>query len=513
MSNTDSSASARLRQIKAQTLASYHAQNPTKREGGGTRSIDASVVVARAPGVFPVVRQMDSKPAQITPACCETPVQAPPQSGGSQGAPPQSGGVPLAPVLTSVIAGVTSVDVTFTQAANGTGPITNYKYSLNGQPFVALSPADTSSPITISGLDPTTDYSIELIAVNANGDSVESNTLDITTYTTLTIDSFTTPGTYTWTAPNDVSSVQYLVVGGGGGGGATYSKILVLGDVPVSLTAPVSGYWINKAATGVGGRFNGRLYEGTMGGSKTFSEYVRINASENLTPSDTNYVYNRWYAGSIVYRMTSSFPTTTNYFPPYTITTERCNSHSGGSGGGAGGRVRTSTHTVSGGTSYTVIVGDGGLGGVGGSNTETAGSAGGNSQFDTIVSEGGSGGSHSRNGATTTNGWSLRAGGKGGQTNDNFFGGSGGQGLGSGQDNYGLYNSGGAGGFGQSLNFTGSGATSYGGGGPGGVPNTVATITSPVNVGRGGSGTGANLNSYANGMNGGSGVVMIKYYT
>lgn len=70
MSNTDTSSSARLRQIKAQTLANYRQQNPTGREGGGAKSADASVVTERAPGAYPVVRQSDFKPAQVTPACC-----------------------------------------------------------------------------------------------------------------------------------------------------------------------------------------------------------------------------------------------------------------------------------------------------------------------------------------------------------------------------------------------------------------------------------------------------------
>lgn len=70
MSNTDTSASARLRQIKAQTLANFRAQNPNAREGGGAKSADASVIIERAPGAYPVIRQTDYKPAQVTPACC-----------------------------------------------------------------------------------------------------------------------------------------------------------------------------------------------------------------------------------------------------------------------------------------------------------------------------------------------------------------------------------------------------------------------------------------------------------
>jgi hypothetical protein len=34
-----------------------------------------------------------------------------------------------------------------------------------------------------------------------------------------------------------------------------------------------------------------------------------------------------------------------------------------------------------------------------------------------------------------------------------------------------------------------------------------------ANVGKGGSGTGAILNSYADGIDGGSGIVVIRYYT
>jgi hypothetical protein len=45
------------------------------------------------------------------------------------------------------------------------------------------------------------------------------------------------------------------------------------------------------------------------------------------------------------------------------------------------------------------------------------------------------------------------------------------------------------------------------------VPNTVATGTTPANVGKGGNGSGATLNSFANGIAGGSGIVMLRYYT
>ena len=55
----------------------------------------------------------------------------------------------------------------------GTFPaITNYQYSLNGGPPVALSPDAAVSPITISGLTNGTTYSITLQALDAGGQTV-----------------------------------------------------------------------------------------------------------------------------------------------------------------------------------------------------------------------------------------------------------------------------------------------------------------------------------------------------
>ena len=101
----------------------------------------------------------------------------------------------------------TSVVVSFTQPTGGGATVSNYKYALstNGGasygPYVALSPADGASPITISGLASSTAYSVKIQAVTAAGDGTESAAT-----------SFTTPQP----AP---TSVEYLIVAGGGGGG------------------------------------------------------------------------------------------------------------------------------------------------------------------------------------------------------------------------------------------------------------------------------------------------------
>lgn len=431
---------------------------------------------------------------------------------------------PLAPVLTGISFKTTdTITLTFTQESNGI-TITNYKYSIDGgNNYTAFSPVDVTSPVTISGLSSNTTYNISLKAVSAVGDSASSNIITESTYANVNYVSFTETGRSTWTVPDGVTFVQYLVVGGGGGGGATYSKINVLGNVLVTGTPQAGAYWINNVNL-TNFRYYGRMYYGTnttYQNSVSFTDPVRLTASENiLGDANARYDYNKWYNIELVYIL-NGLVNTTNWVPPYQISSSIGNNISGGSGGGAGGQVRfitgTNKYNVTPGTIYEIIVGAGGQGGVGGTNTETNGSSGDDSMFglvdssaNRITSLGGSGGAVSRNTAqnqaTNKNG----KGGNGGQGSGNLVGGSGGGQNSS--NNYGRYNSGGPGASGYYINFDGT-PKSYGPGGNGGVPNTPASETTIANVGKGGSGTGATLNSFANGIAGGSGIVIIKYYT
>jgi hypothetical protein len=88
--------------------------------------------------------------------------------------------VPNAPTSLSSTAGNGEVTIAFTAGSNGNSAITNYKYSTNGTTYTALSPADTTSPVTISGLTNGTSYTIYLKAVNAIGDSVASSSVSST---------------------------------------------------------------------------------------------------------------------------------------------------------------------------------------------------------------------------------------------------------------------------------------------------------------------------------------------
>ncbi|UEG50520.1 fibronectin type III domain-containing protein [Ferruginibacter lapsinanis] len=86
-----------------------------------------------------------------------------------------------APTITSISPGNTQIVVNFSDpSSNGGAAITNYKYSLNGGAYVAVSPSATTSPITITGLTNGTSYSVTLKAVNAAGDGTASNSLSAT---------------------------------------------------------------------------------------------------------------------------------------------------------------------------------------------------------------------------------------------------------------------------------------------------------------------------------------------
>jgi len=425
---------------------------------------------------------------------------------------------PLPPVLTGVTFKTTdTMVITFTQEKNGI-TITNYKYSIDGgNNYTAFSPVDIVSPVTITGLSSNTLYNISLTSISSVGESSSSNIITESTYSDVNYVAFTNVGSSTWNAPNNVTFVQYLVVGGGGGGGATYSKINVLGDILVTDIPQAGKYWINSANL-TNMRYSGRMYYGTnttYQNSSSFTDPIQLTASENLTPTGVVYPYNKWYNIELVYELKSALVGTTNWVSPYQISSTQGNNISGGSGGGAGGQVKvltgTNKYNVTPGTTYQISVGQGGVGGISSSNSETNGSPGGDSSFDTITSFGGSGGSSSRNMALNVDTNKNGKGGNGGQGSGNLVGGGGGGQNNS--NNYGRFNSGGPGASGSNVNFDGTGPKFYGAGGNGGVPNTIATGTTLDNVGKGGNGTGSQLNSFTNGIDGGSGIVIIKYYT
>ena len=123
-----------------------------------------------------------------------------PASAVSELVTPEATTAPDAPTIDSIAPGNGQATITFTPGADNGSPITNYEYSLDGVNYIALDPAVTVSPITITGLTNGTEYVMSLIAVNAAGESVASNSVSVT------------PGTST--AP-DAPTIDSIAAGDG----------------------------------------------------------------------------------------------------------------------------------------------------------------------------------------------------------------------------------------------------------------------------------------------------------
>ena len=84
---------------------------------------------------------------------------------------------PSAPTIDSITANNGSVTVYFTAGSSNGSTVSNYKYSLNSGAYTALSPTDSTSPITITGLTNGTNYQIDIKAVSNLGDGLASNSV------------------------------------------------------------------------------------------------------------------------------------------------------------------------------------------------------------------------------------------------------------------------------------------------------------------------------------------------
>jgi hypothetical protein len=88
---------------------------------------------------------------------------------------------PEAPTITEIVSSSGQLQVKFTAGANGGATITNYSYSLDGgQSWLIRSPANTASPITITGLTNGTTYSVSIKAINSAGAGLVSEIVQAT---------------------------------------------------------------------------------------------------------------------------------------------------------------------------------------------------------------------------------------------------------------------------------------------------------------------------------------------
>lgn len=130
-----------------------------------------------------------------------------PPSNALQGTPVTT---PSAPTGLSVLAGFQQLTVSFTAGADGGSPLTNYEVSLdNGASYTAMSPAQTTSPLILTGLTNGTTYLIKIRAVNAVGAGAPSATVSGTPV------GFPGAPTVTYALPDDGQAYVYVIAGSG----------------------------------------------------------------------------------------------------------------------------------------------------------------------------------------------------------------------------------------------------------------------------------------------------------
>ena len=369
--------------------------------------------------------------------------------------------VPQAPTIgTLSYVSNTSLSLTFTANATGGSAITNYKYSTDGTNYTAFSPAQTSSPLTISGLTPSTNYAFYIKAVNANGDSIASS-ISNTVFTgvsvsggTLSSDStyyyrtFTNNGTLS--VSNGSLTMECLVIGGGGAG----------------------GYTTNGWSGGGGGSGGAVYHSGLSFSSGNYSATVgagaagpTANVAGNRAPNGVNSSLTTSGSTMIAYGGGGG----AGYFDAYVT------GASGGSGGGGEHTAGTSSATQ--GTGGTAAYGN--AGGAGNQSSNSGGGGGLGSVGQT--SSPGNGGS----GLNTWSAWATAT-----STGvSGFYGGGGGGG---------------------SYSSTG-GAGGSGGGGAGGNNTGSSGQSGTANTGGGGGGRGNYQAGSGIGGSGGSGIIIVRY--
>jgi hypothetical protein len=101
------------------------------------------------------------------------------QASAAVGATPAT--VPAAPTGLSATPSDSQAMIVFTPGNDGGSAITNYEYTIDtGSNWTAFSPADTTSPVTITGLTNDIGYSIQLRAINGQGTGPASAAVTVT---------------------------------------------------------------------------------------------------------------------------------------------------------------------------------------------------------------------------------------------------------------------------------------------------------------------------------------------
>jgi hypothetical protein len=431
--------------------------------------------------------------------------------------------------IASTVTGVTATNSPSGRAFNnGAASITFTPGSVLGKTYVVTSSpgsytaSGTASPITITGLQSSTQYTYTVVASNNYGTASASSASSAVTATTVP----QAPTIGTATGENAQASVTFTANSTGGSAITGYTVTSSPGNITASgATSPVV----------VTGLTNGTSYTFTVVATNANGTSAASSVSNSVTPvaltvtggtlsSDATYNY-RTFTSSGTLNVTGSINAD--------ILVVAGGGGAGGfasaGGGGAGGLVYLSSQSLTT-NSYSITVG---AGGPPGANTwYQLGSQGVNSRFGSLTEAIGGGGGRSYNAADGY--YPAGNGGSGGGGGSN--GGAGGQGT-TGQGNNGGsglydYNNGGGGGGAGSAGSTysagqGSGSYSswgaatstgvlinttryYAGGGNGrdGVTTNGAAAAGVAGAANTGQGAGS---TYSSQTSGGSGIVIVRY--
>jgi hypothetical protein len=153
--------------------------------------------------------------------------------------------VPDAPVISSISAGSTSADVSYTFTGyNGGPPITSFTAVSSPGGLTGTVYQSTSGTITVTGLSADTTYTFTVYATNGIGNSSNSTSYEARTAGSVTFNAgLGTPivgTTRSWTVPPGVSNISIVMVGAGGnapafvGGGGGGGALTYANGVPVT---------------------------------------------------------------------------------------------------------------------------------------------------------------------------------------------------------------------------------------------------------------------------------------
>ncbi len=153
---------------------------------------------------------------------------------------PPTATVPAAPTSLVATPGNGSASIAFTAGADGGAAITNYKVKVGSGAWTALSPAVTTSPVTVPGLSNGTAYSIQLLAVNSVGDGAASAAVTVTPATVPDA-----PTSLVATPGNRSASITFTAGADGGAAITNYKYSTDNGTTwtalsPLGTTSPVT---------------------------------------------------------------------------------------------------------------------------------------------------------------------------------------------------------------------------------------------------------------------------------